>query len=446
MRIAYIDCFSGISGDMLLGTLVDAGVPLELLQQTTRSLNLGAELTARRVDRNGIGATKVDVIVAGVKDEPLDLHEGHEHHHDHGHDHHHDHGHDHHHHDHGHSHDHHHEHVNRGLREIRAIIEGAPVTDRAKVLAQRAFQLLGEAEGKIHNKDAESVHFHEVGSVDAIVDIVCGAVAADYLKVDRWFCSPLNVGGGTVKCAHGTLPVPAPATLELLKGAPVYSGDVKKELVTPTGAAMIRALAAEFGPIPAMQVEATGYGAGARSFPGMANVARITVGEAVTTGSALGAPQDTVTVIEANLDDMSAQVFGYTMERLLEAGALDVFGTPVQMKKNRPGVVLTVLAKPQDVERLSAIIFAETTTIGVRVRQESRYTLAREHVPVNTSWGEVRIKVARSGGKVTNYAPEFEDCRRLAASNGVPLKLVMQEALRLFMLLSPEAVAENSRT
>lgn len=429
MRIAYIDCFSGISGDMLLGALVDAGVPLELLQQTTRALNLGAELSAHRVDRNGIGATKVDVIVEGVKDEPLDVHEDHRHEHNHDHPHTHDHGHAHHHH-HDHA-DHKHSHVHRGLLEIRAIIDAAPITTNAKAIAQKAFQLLGEAEAKIHNKDIESVHFHEVGSVDAIVDIVCGAVAADSLNIDHWLCSPLNVGSGTVKCAHGTLPVPAPATLELLKDAPIYSGDVQKELVTPTGAAMIRALVTEFGALPPMRISCTGYGAGARSLPGMANVARITIGESVERQT-LGAPRDTVSVIEANIDDMSPQLFGYAMERLLEAGALDVFHTPVQMKKNRPGALLTVLARPSDTERLAALVFAETTTIGVRVREESRFTLAREYVSVNTCWGEVRIKIATLDGKVTNFAPEFEDCRRLAASNGVPLKMVMQEALRLY--------------
>ena len=425
---------------MLLGALVDAGVPLALLQRTTRALGLDAELEAKRVERNGIAATKLDVIVAGVKDAPLDVKHEHTHAdgstHTHSHSHDESHSHEHHAHEHG---SHTHEGEHRGLREIRAIIDRAPISASAKTIALRAFQLLGEAEAKIHNKPIEEIHFHEVGSVDAIVDIVCAAVAVDHLHIERWVCSPLNVGGGTVECAHGTLPVPAPATLELLKGAPIYSCGVKKELLTPTGAALVRALISEFGSMPAMSVTSTGYGAGAREFAGMPNLARITIGEAdeTDTNPATDAPQDRVTVIEANLDDMSPQVFGYVMERLLEAGVLDVFGTPAQMKKNRPGVVLTVLAKPEDAERLSAIIFAETTTIGLRMRQESRITLAREHVAVATPWGEVRIKVASLGGKVMNYAPEFEDCRRIAATHDVPLKTVMQEAIRSYL---PETV------
>jgi uncharacterized protein (TIGR00299 family) protein len=448
MRIAYIDAFSGISGDMLLGAMVDAGVPLELLQKTTRALNLGAELEAKRVERNGIAATKVDVIVAGVEDAPLDLkHEhthadGSTHSHSHSHDESHSHEHEHHAHEHG---AHTHDGVHRGLREIRAIIEAAAIAPYAKTLALRAFQLLGEAEAKIHNKPVEEIHFHEVGSVDAIVDIVCGAVAVDHLQIERWVCSPLNVGGGTVQCAHGTLPVPAPATLELLNGVPIYSSGIKKELVTPTGAALVRALIPKYSGFPSMIVTATGYGAGAREFPGVANILRVSVGEevaspVVTRGAASGG--DSVTVIEANLDDMSPQLFGYTMEKLLAAGALDVFATPIQMKKNRPGVVLTVLAKPEDAERLSQIIFAETTTIGVRMREESRLTLAREHVAVATPWGEVRIKVASRGGAVTNYAPEFEDCRRLAVEHDVPLKTVMQESIRIY--LSEHAVNVGS--
>jgi uncharacterized protein (TIGR00299 family) protein len=326
------------------------------------------------------------------------------------------------------------------LKQIREIIRLAAITDAAKRTATAIFQALGEVEAKIHHQDVETIEFHEVGSVDAIVDIVCAAVAADALRVERWVSSPLNVGGGVVKCAHGTLPVPAPATLELLKNAPVYSSGVQKELVTPTGAAIVRTLSAAYGSFPSMKVEAVGYGAGGRNLPGMPNVTRLTVGES-SEARAAAAPLERVTVIEANLDDMNPQVFGYVIDRLLEAGALDVFATPVQMKKSRPGLVLTVLARNQDVERLSKLIFAETTTLGMRLRQEQRLTLERQHVTVTTPWGEVRVKTGSLDGVVCNAAPEFEDCRRLAAAHGVPLKRVMQEALRSYFSLQVQVVA-----
>ncbi len=443
MKIAYLDCFSGISGDMLLGALVDAGVPLSLLEETVRALNVGAEITAARVDRNGISATKVDVIVGGVKDMPREefLAQKHEHTHEHTHadgtTHSHSHSDKPHSHEHGHSHSHDH----RGLKEIREIINAAHIPAAAKKRALQAFQLLGEAEAKIHNEDVETIHFHEVGSVDAIVDIVCGAVAAEHLKIDQWVCSPLNVGSGTVECAHGTLPVPAPATLELLKDAPIYSGPIQKELVTPTGVAMVRALATRFGSMPKMKIAGTGYGAGARNFAGAANVLRVTFGESLE--QELTTPQDNIMVIEANLDDMSPQVFGYVIDRLLEAGALDAFGTPVQMKKSRPGTMLTVLTRTEDAQRIAQIIFAETTTIGLRMRQEMRHTLEREYETVQTAWGGVRIKVARLNGKVTNFAPEYEDCREIAAGHSVPLKTVLQEAVKLYLDQHPSAVTSD---
>jgi len=441
MRIAYLDCFSGISGDMFLGALVSAGVPAELLLETVRGLDIGASLDIRVVDRNGISATKVDVLVDGRKELPLedalkqeDQH-GHEHEHAHPPEHLHEHEHQH---EHAHEHAHSH-HPHRGLKQIREIIRQAAIPDPAKQTATAIFQALGEVEAKIHHHDVETIEFHEVGSVDAIVDIVCAAVGADALRVERWVCSPLNVGGGVVKCAHGTLPVPAPATLELLKNAPIYSSGVQKELVTPTGAAIVRTLSAAYGNFPSMKVGAVGYGAGGRNLPGMPNVARLTVGENLEERRA--AQRERVTVLEANLDDMSPQVFGYVIDRLLEAGALDVFATPVQMKKSRPGLVLTVLARNQDVERLSKLIFAETTTLGMRLRQEQRLTLARQHVTVTTPWGEVRVKIGSLEGEVCNAAPEYEDCRRLAAEHDVPLKRVMQEALRSYFSRQDQVVA-----
>ena len=451
MRIAYLECFSGISGDMFLGALVDAGVPPELLRETVSALGVGAKLEISTVMRSGISATKVDVWVDGEKDMPREeywaKHDAeHAHSHAHSHDHPHEHSHD-----HEHSqredsrsgapsnvvsgmhepHKHEHGHVHRGLTEIRKIISGAAISEAAKKTAIRIFETLGAAEAKIHNVPIESIHFHEVGAVDAIVDIVCAAVGADALGVEEIVCSPLNVGGGSVKCAHGTFPVPAPATVELLKDAPAYSSGMQAELVTPTGAAIAATLANRFGAFPEMKIEKSAYGAGSRDFPGHPNVLRIVIGEALSPRMAKTA-SETISVLEANLDDLNPQVFGYVMDRLLDEGALDVFGVPVQMKKNRPGTLLTVLCKPEDAEKLIQVLFAETTTLGVRRREESRQTLARRWESVRTEWGEVRIKIASMNGTVTNYSPEYEDCRRIAAEHHVPLKTVMQEAARAY--------------
>jgi uncharacterized protein (TIGR00299 family) protein len=337
---------------------------------------------------------------------------------------------------HGHSHEHIHEDAQgrgRGLKEIREIIGKAAISENAKNTAVTIFEALGAAEAKIHNTSIDAVHFHEVGAVDAMVDIVCAAVGAEALTVDEIVSSPLNLGGGTVKCAHGTFPVPAPATLELLKGAPVYSSGLQAELVTPTGAAIVKTLVTRFAAFPEMRIEKSAYGAGTRDFPGHPNVVRLTIGEAASSVLAANTASDTVTVLEANLDDMNPQVFGYVMDRLLEEGALDVFGMPVQMKKNRPGAVLTVLAKPDDAARLTHIIFTETTTLGVRQRAERRQTLARKWQSVNTTWGGVRIKIASMNGTVTHYAPEYEDCRRIAVEHRVPLKEVMSEAVEAYL-------------
>jgi len=435
MRIAYLECFSGISGDMFLGALVDAGVPPKRLEDTVAALNVGAKLAISKVTRSGISATKVDVWVQGEKDmsreefwAQKDARHAHSHHHDH----HHHHGEDH---AHSHTHDksteHKHEHAHRGLTEIRQIIGAATISESAKKTAIRIFEALGAAEAKIHNVPIESIHFHEVGAVDAIVDIVCAAVGAEALSVDEIICSPLNVGGGTVKCAHGTFPVPAPATLELLKDAPLYSSGVQAELVTPTGAAIVRTLASRFASFPELKIEKSAYGAGSRDFHGHPNVLRIVIGE-VGSMHVTKTNAETISVLEANLDDLNPQVFGYVMDRLLEDGALDVFGMPVQMKKNRPGTLLTVLCKPEDAAKLMQLIFAESTTLGVRRRDEVRQTLARRWESVRTTWGEVRIKIASMNGTVTNYAPEYEDCRKIAAEHHVPLKTVMQEAARAY--------------
>jgi pyridinium-3,5-bisthiocarboxylic acid mononucleotide nickel chelatase len=421
MRIAYLDCFSGISGDMFLGALIDAGVSPKLLEETVAALDIGARVEISRVLRGGISATKVDVYANGEKDLPREAflqQHGHDHPHEHSH-------------GHEHSHDHRHDH-SRTLTEIRRIIEQAAISSTAKATAIKIFETLGQAEAEIHNVSIDQVHFHEVGAVDAMVDIVCAAVGAESLAVEEWVCSPLNVGGGTVKCAHGTLPVPAPATLKLLRDAPVYSSGPQVELVTPTGAAIVKTLSARFAPFPAMKIEKAGYGAGTRDFPEHPNLLRITIGEAEPTDRA-NTSNDQIMVLEANLDDLSPQVLAYAMERLLAEGALDVFSVPVQMKKSRPGALLTVLAKMEDANRLTKTIFAETTTLGVRRREEQRQTLSRRWETVDTTWGPVRIKIANMNGTVSNYAPEYEDCRTLAEAQHVPLRTIMQEAIQEYL-------------
>lgn len=438
---------------MFLGALLDAGVPPRVLEETVAQLGVGARLEISRVVRSGISATKVDVWVDGEKDLPREEYwakqgdEGralsparpdHEHGHEHEH-----------HHPHEHDHRHEHEHSahevslagapyershshGRGLTEIREIITKAAISSSAQKTAIAIFEALGTAEAKIHATSIENVHFHEVGAVDAMVDIVCAAVGAESLGVQEIVCSPLNVGGGTVNCAHGTFPVPVPATVELLKDAPVYSSGVQAELVTPTGAAIVKTLAKRFAAFPEMKIEKSGYGAGSRDFPGHPNVVRLTIGEAASQLAAKTS-SETVIVLEANLDDLNPQVFGYVMDRLFEEGALDAFGVPVQMKKNRPGTLLTVLCKPEDASKLTQLIFTESTTLGVRRRDEVRQTLARRWENVRTQWGDVRIKIASMNGTVTNYAPEYEDCRRIAAEHRVPLKTVMQEASQQYL-------------
>lgn len=431
MRIAYLDCFSGISGDMFLGALLDTGVPAQIFERTVAELDIGASLQVSRVDRSGIRATKVDVLVRGEKELPREVYwEQHTHRHDDpsaevGHEHaeHKHHG------PRNHTHD---SSAGRSLSEIKQIIARTALSETAKTTATAIFDALGMAEAKVHNGDINSIHFHEVGAVDAMVDIVCAAVGAEAVGVDEWVCSPLNVGGGTVQCAHGTFPVPAPATVELLQGAPIYSSGLNLELVTPTGAAIAKTLVKRFAPFPEMRIARTGYGAGTRDLPGHANVLRLTFGEPQP-GRAAGVTEETITVLEASLDDLNPQVFGYVLDQLLEQGALEVFGMPVQMKKNRPGMLLTVLCRPQDSSRLSQVIFAETTTLGIRKREERREILARKWITVATRWGSVRMKVAGLHGAITNYAPEYEDCRRIARTHRVPLKAVMQEATRLYL-------------
>lgn len=409
MRIGYLHCFSGICGDMFLAALLDAGIDPELFHQTIAALGVNAELKIGRVDRSGISAIKVDV---------HDLDAARHHH-------------NHHHHDHEHG-EKHRGGEARGIAQIREMLHRATIDDRARQTALHAFELLAASEARIHNVPVEKIHFHEVGAVDAIVDITCAAVGCCALDVRRWVCSPLNVGGGTVVCAHGVFPVPAPATLDLLRDAPVYSSGVEVELVTPTGAALVRALECEFGAFPAMRPVANGYGAGSRVVAGIANVLRITIGEDESLFQPGDIPQETVAVLETTLDDVTPQVIGHVMNLALTAGALDIFCTPVQMKKNRPGHLLTLLCAPDDAGRMRDLLLTETTSLGVRVRHEQRSCLEREWVMVKTGWGELRVKAAYRNGSLMNCSPEYEDCRRIAEQHKVPLKLVIQEAVHRF--------------
>jgi hypothetical protein len=427
MRIGYLDCFSGISGDMLLGAMVDAGVPLSLFSDTASALDVGATLEAHKVMRGGLTATQVKVLTSdSAASQPApaahDEHSHHEHVHSDS---------DAHSHEHSHQHGHTHEHTHhRSLSTILGIIRSAPLAEVVKDRAARAFQLLGEAEAGIHSIPIEQVHFHEVGAVDTIVDIVCAAAGAAALGIDRWIASPLNVGSGTVRCAHGTLPVPAPATLALLRDAPIYSAGPPMERVTPTGASILRMLDVQYAPLPALRVSATGYGAGGRETPGEPNALRLLVGEA---SDAIHFAVESIAVIETVIDDSTPQVLAYVSDLLLAAGAWDVFRVPVQMKKGRTGVQLTVLASPELLPALRDLLFRETTTIGLHWRIENKISLDREFAAVETEWGPVRMKIARwPSGEVANASPEYEDCRKLAAQHAVPLKQVMQEAARLY--------------
>jgi uncharacterized protein (TIGR00299 family) protein len=425
LRIVYFDCFSGASGDMILGALIDAGVPLADVRQALGSLAISADTVwTDRVARSGLGATKFQVHGEGAPDHDHGHEPGHEDHagHSHGAAHTHAHGHPH---THGRE-DVHHAHQHRTLTEIGRLIDGSALSAAGKDRAKELFQRLGEVEAGIHGTSIDRVHLHEVGALDSIIDIVGTVFALEQLRPDRIVSSSLNVGSGSIKSAHGVYPVPAPATMRLLQDVPIYSGPQRAELVTPTGALLVTGYAREFGPIPPMQVRQIGYGAGSRDFPDTPNVLRVLVGDS---GDGMS---HAVVVIETEIDDMNPQIFGVLMETLLADGALDVFYTPIQMKKNRPGTLLTAIAPPAARERLTATIFQETTTIGVRYREMTRECLDREIVTVDTPLGPVRFKVARRHGRVLNAAPEFDDCLRLARERGIPVKDVQAAASRAF--------------
>ena len=414
---------------MVLGALLDAGLPLEELRRALGSLAIdGASVSATRVLRAGVSATKFIVEEQGA------------HAHDHGHDDHahpHDHGHEHAH-DHSHSHEHtpshapaavaHQHHPHRSLAEINRLIERSALSAASQARAKDLFHRLGEAEAEIHQIPIEKIHLHEVGALDSIIDIVGAVFALEWFRADRIISSALNVGGGMVNSAHGHFPVPAPATVKLLGGAPVYSSGIQSELVTPTGALLVTSYANAFGPVPAMTLDRVGYGAGDRDLPNTPNVLRVLVGESTDQ------PQtERIVVLECEIDDMNPQIFGLVMDRLYAAGALEVYFASVQMKKNRPGTLLTILARPEQRQELTTIVFRETTTIGVRYHEVMRERLEREIVAVTTPLGTVRFKVARLGGAVVNAAPEFDDCLRIASERGVPVKDVQAAASKAYL-------------
>jgi len=397
MKLAYFDCFSGISGDMTLGALVDAGCPVEYLRSELQSLDVpGWTLSAEKVWKNGMAATYVNVVSEDQQ-------------------------------------------KHRSLSTILEIIGKSTIAPQVRARASAIFEKLGRAESYVHDAPLEKVHFHEVGAVDAIVDIVGACIGFDALGIAKFASSPLNVGGGTAKMAHGILPVPAPATARLLQGAPTYSNGVQKELVTPTGAAIIATLCDSFGPQPAMTVSSIGYGAGTLDLENQPNVLRIMIGEVAekvaeksVAATHFGFDEE-IAVIEANLDDMNPQIYGHFQERALTSGALDVYTTPVQMKKNRPGTLLTVLCKPGDTQKLMDLIFAETTTIGARTYNAQRRVLPRKSITVMTTYGEVRMKVASVNGNIRQATPEYEDCRKLAVEKNVPLQTVITAAQQAFV-------------
>ena len=392
MRIAYFDCFSGAAGDMILGALVAAGLDPDALRQDLAKLRLdGYELLIRTCRKQGIAAIQVDVkITADQK--------------------------------------------HRHLSDITGIIDAADLSESVRRRSRQVFTCLAEAEAKVHGTSVEKVHFHEVGAVDAIVDVVGAVIGIDRLGIDRIVCSPIATGSGTVRCEHGVLPVPAPATAELLVGVPLADCDEVGELTTPTGAAILTTLADAYGPLPAMRISRTGYGAGHRNGRNRPNVLRLILGQDVEPADV----RDQVVLLEANLDDATGEQIGYASQRLFEAGALDVFTTPIAMKKNRPGVLLSVLVLPEKEADCRRIIFAETSTFGLRRRVCVRHKLDRRTETVATRWGDIRIKLGMQDGTVIKIAPEYDDCAAAARRHGAPLRDVMDAALRGWRIANSE--------
>jgi len=383
LRVAYFDCFAGISGDMTLGALIDAGLDIEKLKAELSKLNLGGyKISSEKVVKNGITGTQVYVQVDEQK-------------------------------------------THRHLRHINEIIDNSTLDDDIKNRAKNIFRRLAESEAKIHNTTVEKIHFHEVGAVDAIIDIVGAVIGVKLLGIKKVYASKIHTGRGYVNCQHGKIPVPAPATMELLKDFPIYSTGIERELTTPTGAAIITTLADSFGNMPEMMVEKIGYGAGTGDLE-IPNLLRIIIGEDRSDAY----ESDTVTVIETNIDDMNPEFYEYVMEKLLDNGALDVYTAPVLMKKGRPGTLLSVITDENKLDYIISVLFSETTTIGVRMHRASRKKLHREVVTVSTEYGDIRVKLSRYKGQVINIAPEYKDCRKIAIKNNIPLKQVYNAAKR----------------
>ena len=394
MKILYFDCFAGAAGDMILGALLDAGLPFEELKRALGSLAVdGWDVSVDRVTRTGVTAAKFRVhehALPGAGSRAPGAAPQHKHYH---------------------------------LKHIVAAIERSALSDAGKAKAVKMFHRLGEAEAAIHGMSIDKVHLHEVGAIDSIIDIVGAVFAIEWFDADRIVVSPMNVGGGMVKSAHGVFPVPAPATLALLKGAPMYSSGIQSELLTPTGALILTEYASDYGPVPAMKVHTIGYGAGDRDLTETPNVVRVLIGEAEERKPQAPSPKPhRVVVLECEIDDMNPQIFGVLMDTLYAAGALEVFYSAVQMKKNRPGTLMTIVASPEQREAMTSIVFRESTTIGIRYQELSRECLDREMVTVATSLGPVRFKVARRDGTVLNAQPEFDDLARLSAERGIPIK------------------------
>lgn len=435
MTVAYFDCFSGISGDMILGACVDAGVPFDELKAALKSLPVdGYEISKRHVQRCGIGATQVQVRLTGDN--------GDHHHHDH---HHHDHAHDHHHHHHDHSHDHghdhshshghhghhHHHHGHRGFSEIREIIQKSQFSDTVKSRAIEAFRRIAVEEAAVHETTIEDVHFHEVGAVDAIVDIVGAMWCLERLGVTRVLASAVAVGSGTVHCAHGKMPVPAPATARLLRGKPIVTGPVTGELTTPTGAAILTTVAEAFGPLDNFAIETVAYGAGTREYPQHTNYLRLFLGTAAASATQTSLPlhREDLVLITTEVDDTTPEILGSAMENLLAAGALDCHFIPVQMKKNRPAISLQVLCEAQKSDVFVEILLRQTTTLGVKILPCQRLSLPRAMETVQTPYGSVRVKKALWGDQVLRRVPEFGDCQQLSRTAGVPAMTIYNAAL-----------------
>ena len=385
MKTAYFDCFSGISGDMIIGALLDLGLDINFLDKELKKLNLkNYEIQSKKIVKNGIAATKFDVSIK-----------------------------------------HEHNHEERNLKEINEIIKKSKLDNEIKNTIKKIFLKIAIAEAKVHNKPVDKIHFHEIGAIDTIIDIAGAVIGFKKLGIDRIYCSKLNVGTGFVEFSHGKWPVPAPATAKILRNVPIYNNNIEAELVTPTGAAIITALASGFGEMPAMKVEKIGYGAGTKELE-QPNVLRVFLGELDNMKN------DTINIIETNIDNMNPEIYPYVIERLMENGALDAYLTNIIMKKGRPAIKLTVLSEMKDTDKLCNVIFDETTTLGVRILIAAKKKLDREIKTIKTKYGNVGVKISKLKNEVKNIMPEYEDCVKIAKNRKIPLKEVYEEVKKLY--------------